>query len=69
MATANDLLARAIDETKHLHKVYRVCVLLSIYNLLSNVKSVASIHSKLKLRFYGISYFIVNWDAIHLNPM
>ena len=51
-----------------LYKVYRVCVLLSIYNLLSNVKSAASIHSKLKLRFYGISYFIVNWDAIHLNP-
>ena len=37
---------------------------MSIYNLLSNVKSAASIHSKLKFRFYGISYFIVNWDAI-----
>ena len=41
---------------------------MSIYNLLSNVKSAASIHSKLKLRFYGTSYFIVNWDVIHLNP-
>lgn len=33
------------------------------------VFNVISIHSKLKLRFYGISYFIVNWDVIHLNPM
>lgn len=52
-----------------LYKVYRVCVLLSIYNLLSNVKSSSSIHQEWKFRFYGTSYFIVNWDAIHLNPM
>ena len=28
-----------------------------------------SFHSfRVKVGFYGISYFIVNWDAIHLNP-
>ena len=37
-------LWKAVPKFDTAHKVYRVCVLLSIYNLMPNVKSAASIH-------------------------
>lgn len=48
-----------------LYKVYRVCVLLSIYNLMPNVKSTSSIHSEQKLRFlrYIVFYCELGCDT------
>ena len=48
-----------------LYKVYRVCVLLSIYNLMPNVKNASSIYQEWKLRFYAP--FIGNFfkDLLH----